>query len=142
MSDWKDACSAAVVALGNNRLRMQMQQRLIAAGLSIATIVHPSAQVSRYAKIGAGTVLLANSVVGADVKLGDAVIINTAATVDHDCVLGDGVHLAPGSHLGGGVTVGNQTWIGIGCTIKHGIKIGENAAVDPGSVIISDIETS
>lgn len=142
MSQWLGVCSAAVVAIGNNQLRMELQQKLIKAGYSIATIVHPSAQVSRHAKLGAGSVVLANAVVSVDAEVGDAVIINTSATIDHECLLCKGVHIAPGVHLGGGVAVGEFSWIGIGSAVRQGVRIGSNVVIPLGSRVICDVVNS
>lgn len=137
---WKERCARAVVAIGNNHLRLALQLKLVAAGFDMATIVHPSAQVSRFARLGAGCVVFANAVVNVDAEVGDAAIINTAATIDHDCRLGDGVHVAPGANLGGGVAVGDFTWIGIGAAVRHYLVIGSDATIGAGAVVVSNIE--
>jgi sugar O-acyltransferase (sialic acid O-acetyltransferase NeuD family) len=128
-----------VVAIGNNHLRMELQSKLVDAGFEMETIVHPSAQVSRFARLGAGCVVFANAVVNVDAEVGDAGIINTAATIDHDCRLGNGVHVAPGANLGGGVTVGDFSWIGIGAAVRHYISIGTDVTVGAGAVVVSNI---
>lgn len=140
MLEWKGRCVQAVVALGNNQLRMQLQSRLILAGFEMATVVHPSASISRYARLGVGCVVFANAVVNVDAEVGDAAIINTAATVDHDCHLGNGVHIAPGANLGGGVTVGDYSWIGIGAAVRHYQSIGAGVTVGAGAVVVNNIE--
>jgi len=140
MLEWKDKCVNAVVALGNNHLRMQLQSRLLFAGFDVATIIHPCASVSRYAKLGVGCVVFANAVVNVDAEVGDAAIINTAATVDHDCRLGDGVHIAPGANLGGGVSVGDCSWVGIGAAVRHYQSIGAGVTVGAGAVVVNNIK--
>jgi sugar O-acyltransferase (sialic acid O-acetyltransferase NeuD family) len=139
LPDWKGRCAHAVVAIGNNHLRMELQSKLVAAELEVATIVHPSAQISPFAKLGAGSVVFANAVVNVDAEVGDATIINTAATIDHDCRLGKGVHVAPGANIGGGVIVGDYSWIGIGAAIRHYTQIGANVTVGAGAAVISNI---
>ena len=140
LSDWKGRCAGAVVAIGNNHLRMELQLKLIGAGFEVATIVHPSAQVSRFSRLGAGCVVFANAVVNVDAELGEATIINTAATVDHDCRLGKAVHVAPGANLGGGVSVGDFSWVGIGATVRHYIEIGADVTVGAGAAVVSNIK--
>lgn len=140
LTEWKAHCADAVVAIGNNHLRIDLQSKLIVAGFEVATIVHPSAQVSRFARLGTGCVVFANAVVNVDAEVGDAAIINTAATIDHDCRLGKGVHIAPGANLGGGVTVGDFSWVGIGAVVRHYIAIGADVTVGAGAVVVSNIE--
>ncbi|PKM35509.1 MAG: acetyltransferase [Gammaproteobacteria bacterium HGW-Gammaproteobacteria-10] len=127
------------VAIGSNRIRVQKCAELADHGAKLATIIHPSAEVSRYAKLGGGSVVFAGAVVNVDVVTGQAAIINTGATIDHDCCLGDGVHISPGANLAGGVTVGNLSWLGIGASVKQMIKIGDRVVVGAGAAVINDI---
>jgi sugar O-acyltransferase (sialic acid O-acetyltransferase NeuD family) len=138
--EWKDRCVNAIVAIGNNQLRMHLQTRLHLVGFEVPTIVHPTARVSRYAKLGTGCVVLANAVVNVDAEVANAGIINTAATVDHDCRLGDGVHISPGANLGGGVTVGDFSWIGIGAAVRQYQSIGSSVTVGAGAVVVTNLE--
>ncbi len=128
-----------VVAIGVNAVRMQKIQELQAAGLTLATIVHPSATVSESACLGAGTVVAAGSVVNADSQIGLGSILNTCCSVDHDCILGDAVHISPGVHLAGDVHVGDRSWIGIGAAVRQGVRIGSGVIVGAGAVVVSDV---
>lgn len=140
LTDWKERCSGAIVAIGNNRLRMELQRTLLASGFEVVSVVHPSAQISRFATLGAGSVVFANAVVNVDATVGDGAIINTSATIDHDCILGVGVHIAPGANLGGGVTVGDFSWVGLGAAVRHYLSIGTDVTIGAGAVVINNIE--
>lgn len=128
-----------IVAVGNNRTRLDLARRLIGAGAHLVSIVHPRAVVSRYAEIGDGTVAFAGAVVNVDSSIGRACIINTGATVDHDCELADSVHLSPGAHLAGGVRVGEASWVGIGACVKQLVTIDSDVTVGAGAVVVSHI---
>lgn len=134
-----DSITDVVVAIGNNRLRVKYLKEFRQLGLSLATLVHPRAFVSRTAQVGSGTVIFAQAAVNAAAVLGLGVIINTAASVDHDCVLGDGVHLSPGAHLGGSVTVGENTWVGVGAAVINDITIGSDSLIGAGAAIVRDV---
>lgn len=129
-----------IVALGDNRLRMDYLNRLRAASATLVTIIDPAARVSRCATIGAGSFLAAGSVVNVSAEIGEGCIVNTAATVDHDCRLGEGVHLSPGVHLSGAVEIGAHSWLGTGSSVRHNIRIGANVIAGVGSVIVKNIE--
>lgn len=131
--------AALVVAIGNNRVRAERQLHLEKEGFPLATLIHPSAVVSRYAKVGAGSVVFANAVINADARVGKGAIINTGATVDHDCQLGDFVHISPGAHLAGNVVVGAGSWVGIGAAVRQGITIGKDVMIGAGAAVVSDI---
>jgi sugar O-acyltransferase (sialic acid O-acetyltransferase NeuD family) len=136
---WRDRCKDGVVAIGDNKLRMQFQAKLAAAGFNVVSVIHPAATVSRYATLGAGSVVFAGAVINVDATIGDGAIINTSATVDHDCILGVGVHISPGAHLGGGAKVGDCSWIGIGASVIHLASLGSNTIVGAGAVVLGDI---
>ncbi len=139
MEKLRSRCSYAIVAIGNNQLRLKLQRRLVEAGFEIATIIHPSAQISQFSSIGVGSVVFANAVVNVDAVIGEGVIINTAATIDHDCILSCGVHISPGASLGGGVEVGNFSWIGIGVVVRQLVRIGTDVTVGAGAAVVSDL---
>jgi sugar O-acyltransferase (sialic acid O-acetyltransferase NeuD family) len=129
----------AVVAMGDAVTRLHLIRELERAGFSIPVIVHPSSSVSRFARLAAGTVVMAGAVVNAGAEAGVGVIINTGANVDHDCTLADGVHVCPGANLAGAVSVDCRTWIGIGASVKQGIKIGSDVFVGAGATVIRDV---
>ncbi|MHA7681455.1 acetyltransferase [Cupriavidus sp. PET2-C1] len=128
-----------LVSIGNCVARWEKQQVLRAAGARLTTVVHPRACVSPFARLGAGTVVMAGAVVTVDAAVGEACIINTGATVDHDCVLAEGVHIGPGAHLSGNVIVGCCSWVGIGAAVRQGTCIGAGAMVGAGAVVVKAV---
>ena len=131
-----------IVAVGDNRIRLIEASRFQEYGYGLATLIHPSAVVSKFAQVGAGTVILANAVVNACAVIGESCIINTSAVIEHDCVLGEGVHISPGAVMGGNVHIGRRSWVGAGAAICHNIYVGENVIIGAGAAVISDIENN
>jgi len=129
----------AFVAIGDNRLRLDLMATLERIGFRLPTIAHPMSWVSPSARVGPGSVLVAGSVVNADATLGRGCIVNTGATVDHDCSIGDGAHISPGAHVGGNAVIGARTWIGIGAVIRHGVKIGTDVVIGAGAAVVADL---
>ena len=128
-----------IVAVGNNKKRIEKSHLLGKYGANLISVVDPSAQVSRHSSIGIGTVVLSNAVIEAGVSIGNCCIINTAATISHDCQISGGVHVSPGAHLSGEIVVGRFTWIGTGASLRNNIIIGENVTVGVGSVVVKNI---
>lgn len=126
-----------VIAIGNNAVRANIVSIVRDAGFTLTSIIHPAAVVSKYANIGAGTVIFAGAIVNAEANIGLSCIINTGATVDHECRLGQAVHICPGAHLSGTVSIGDKSWIGVGACVRQGITIGSNVMVGAGAVVVS-----
>jgi sugar O-acyltransferase (sialic acid O-acetyltransferase NeuD family) len=130
---------AVLVAIGDNRRRLEVHRALARQGIAVPALVHPSAVVSRHSSIGIGTVIMPGAVVNAGAAIGEASIVNTGASVDHDCRLGDGVHVSPGARLAGGVSVGEGSWIGIGAVVRERLRIGRDATIGAGAAAVTDI---
>ena len=131
-----------VVAIGNNKARLDLSLKYSSQGIRLATIIHPTAVISKYAEIGEGTVVFANSVVNPFAKIGKACIINTGSIIEHDCILEDGVHISPNAAMGGTVSIGKNTWVCVGSNISNNIKIGKNVIIGAGSAVLNNVPDS
>lgn len=125
-----------IVAIGDNAIRKKIVTTL---DTNFIMTIHPNAIVSKFAKIGPGTQIMAAAVVNPDAIIGNHCIINTGAIVEHDCKLEDYVHIAPNACLGGNVTVGEKTLVGIGANIIPNVKIGKNVSIGAGTVVLQDV---
>lgn len=103
------------------------------------TIVHPTAVVSRHARIGHGTVLLSNASVGAGAVVGSHCIILQNTVISHDSVIGDFTALATGVCVSGGCTIGENCYIGSNVSIRDGISIAPGVLVGIGSVVVKNL---
>ncbi len=131
-----------IVGIGDNRIRDELTSRLINDGFKLPVLIHPSAVVSKYVKIGAGSVVFANAVINAFAQVGQNSIINTGALVEHDCILGKSVHLSPYVALAGGTKIGCLSWLGIGSVTKQLIEIGECTIIGANSTVIKNIPSN
>ena len=129
----------AVSSVGDGEIREMLDERLEEAGFSLATVIHPSAQVARGAVIGEGSVIMPGAVVGPDSVLGRSCIVNTLASVDHDCVLASYVHVAPGASICGNVCVDSGTLVGAGASVLPNLRIGERVVVAGGATVVQDV---
>jgi sugar O-acyltransferase (sialic acid O-acetyltransferase NeuD family) len=127
------------LAIGSGQARRRLFATLLDMGARPLSIAHAAASVSRFARIGDGSFMAAQSVVAASASLGHSVIINHGAIVDHDCVVGDFSHIAPNATLGGGVSVGSGVLVGAGAKILPGISIGDDAVIGAGAVVIANV---
>ena len=79
-------------AFGNNEGRIEWENKLAKAGISLAKIIHPLAYVSPEAEISDGCVIMPYAIVNTGTKIKKACIVNIGAIVDHDCILEEGCH--------------------------------------------------
>jgi sugar O-acyltransferase (sialic acid O-acetyltransferase NeuD family) len=128
-----------ILAVGDNKSRKGLWEKLRPLGCELICSIHPSAQIGKDVSIGLGTVVMTNVAINSGTRIGENVIINSGATVDHDSFISDYVHISPGAHLGGNVEIGTLTHIGIGASIIPNIKIGEGVIIGAGAAVIDDI---
>ena len=128
------------LGVGNAQVRARLYRRCREHGLSIETLVHPSAVLADGVIVGEGTVVMANSVINSDTDIGKCCILNTSCVIEHDNSIGDFVHIAPQVACAGGVKIGDYSHIGIGSCIIQGITVGSHTVIGAGSVIIKNIE--
>lgn len=127
------------ISIGNNKIRELIFNKL---GLSLEkypVLIHPTSIVGNNVDINFGTVIMANTVINADTKIGIHSIINTGAIVEHDNVISDYVHISPNSTLTGGVRVGIKSQIGASATVIPETSIGENSIVGAGATVVNNI---
>lgn len=103
------------------------------------TIVHPTASVSRMAKLVPGTVVFQNVTITSNVRVGKHVIILPNSVVSHDDIIGDYSCIAGGVCISGEVKVGKSCYLGTGSVIRGGVEIGDFCLIGMGSVVLGNI---
>lgn len=119
----------------NPTARVRIYNKLKECGGKLATIVASTANVSRYATIGEGTVVMHQSVVNAGAMIGSNCIINTLCNIEHDAVIGDQCHISTGAMINGDCKVGDRVFIGSQSVLANGITVGDDIIVGAGSVV-------
>ncbi|WP_338789108.1 acetyltransferase [Metabacillus sp. FJAT-53654] len=128
-----------VVAIGNNQTRKKIVEKLNLREFFYTTSIHPSSIVSPSARIGKGTVIMANTVINADAVIGDHVIVNTGSIIEHDNSVSNFAHVSPNATLAGSVQLGEGVHIGAGATLIPNVKIGDWSIIGAGATVINSI---
>lgn len=136
----RDTIDGVIVAIGDNRTRMEVAHWLAAEHFVLLSVLHPSAVVAPSAAIAAGVLVMPGAAVNAEARVGANAIINTAAVIEHDCEVGEGAHVAPGAVLCGGASVGTCTLVGAGAVLLPGVKVGASLLVKAGAVVARNME--
>jgi sugar O-acyltransferase (sialic acid O-acetyltransferase NeuD family) len=130
---------AVALGVGNGRARRKIAERCGAWGVEILTVVHPSATVSRTARLGCGSVVMAGAVINPDARIGTGAIVNSGAVVEHDVEVGDFAHVAPNAAMGGAARLGEFSHLGMGAVVLERVRIGSRAIVGAGAVVVKDL---
>lgn len=137
--DLSDVIGLVAIGGRRGRDRLVIQGLFRDRGMRLMPVVHPTASVCATAQLGVGTQVLAQAVVAADVRVGEACIINHKASIDHECRLGDGVHVAPGATLCGCIRIGGNVMVGAGAVVLPNLVIGADATIGAGAVVTKDV---
>lgn len=135
-------CFVSLGSTGDPSLRVKLYNIAIKTGFMFPNLIHPSALISRQAKMGCGNYIAPKVVINSGAQIGNNCIINTGAIIEHDCKIGNFVNLCPGSLLSGSVNIGDYSHIGTGSIVSHGLTIGTRAIIGVGSVVVKNIPNS
>ena len=84
LEDFPRLSAPLVLAVGNNRERMELSEMLTVEWISA---IHSSAMIASTVELGHDNVILHRSVIQANSQIGSHVLVNTAASIDHDLSL-------------------------------------------------------
>lgn len=130
-----------LVCAGSGVTRRKLVDRLALLGIGrdrYATMVHPGVVVPVGCSVGAGSILLAQVAITADVHIADHVVIMPHVTLTHDDVVADYATLAAGVSLGGGVRVGPGAYLGMHAAVRENLSVGAEATLGMGAVLLVD----
>lgn len=145
INDYQPLDVLLCIGMGSVRstgVRKAIFEKWKAKGYSFATVIHPTALVSKEAQIAEGVQLLMGATVQTGVRILKNCIINTGCIIEHDCEISPHVHVSPGCILLGNVSVNLCSHIGAGSIILQGLKVGSNVTVGAGAVVTKDVDDS
>jgi len=105
------------------------------AGFYFPSIKSPRAYVSKYAKIGSGTVIMHDAIVNANSIVMENCIINSKALIEHDCLISNHCHISTNAIINGGVKIGSHSFVGSNVTTKNNIIIKANSFIRAGTLV-------
>jgi len=129
----------AIVAIGDNRARNEVAEKLRTWGVELINAIHPASQLPGRIMLGQNVVIAVGVMIGTGCQIDDSVILNTGCIVDHGSWIGEAAHICPGAKLAGGVKIGPGAFIGTGAVIIPNIRVGQNAIVGAGTVVTRNV---
>jgi sugar O-acyltransferase (sialic acid O-acetyltransferase NeuD family) len=130
-----------VIGVGDIQDRKEVFEKIgkINPNMIFPAIISPKATVSKYAKIGEGTVIFSNAFVNVECKIGKFCIINSASIIEHNTEICDFCTISPAVNIGGDVTIQECSFIGSSTTIIQKRKIGKRVVIGAGAVVTKNI---
>ena len=137
-----DYAFIAVGQIHSQAIRKKLRLALSELGYTFPTLVSKSAVVSRYSRLGSGSIVMNGAILNADCIIGENVILNSGSIIEHDVYIGDNCHVSTGVTINGGTRIGEGTFLGSGTIVRDGVEIGDNCFIGMGSIITKSIPSN
>lgn len=128
------------IAIGSTKVRAKIIKKFYTH--NFYTLIHPSAIVSKGAKIGKGCIISPNTIIAGDAKVGNFNVFNFNSMISHDCITGDNNIFSPGSKVLGWCKMGNNNYLGAGSIMLPKISIGNNNIVGANATLNKNFKNS
>lgn len=131
-----------LICAGKGSSRAAIAERLAAVGVDqrrYATLRDPAVVVPRSCSVGAGSILLAGTVMTTAVQVGRHVVCMPGVALTHDTLVEDFTTLCAGVLLGGSVRVGTRAYLGMGSSVREGRTVGAGSTLGMGAVLLDDL---
>ncbi|MGH1433677.1 MAG: acetyltransferase [Lewinella sp.] len=128
-----------VCAIAKPALKQSITTSLLARGAVFANLVHPTAIIGDFCKIGKGLIVTPNAKVSPNVTIGDFVTL-LGSGVGHDAVLEDFCTISGNCSINGNVRVKQGAFVASNTCVVPGKTIGQWAYVGMGSMVIRSVE--
>lgn len=131
-----------ILSMGDMQIRRDVSEKLLSLGANIPTMIHPTAQISRFTEVSpVGVLIGAGCVIQADDKICSHAVIRDMALVCHQTVIGEYCFVGPKALIGAHITLKELSFIGQGSILISGKvgEVGEKSLVGAGSVVTKPV---
>jgi acetyltransferase EpsM len=128
-----------ICAVGDNRIRQRICQKLEALGLKPFSVIDPSVIIGPEVTVGAGTYVAPGSILSPGSSIGRHVVINQHVSIGHDSSLGDYAQACPGTRVSGWVKVGEGVLLGSNSVAAPRVSLGSWSVLGASSFACRDL---
>lgn len=139
LASFANGNATVFIAIGDNRTRRKVAERLAAQGLPFATLIHPKAELAGDSVVGEGSYVAPFATLAPQSRIGRHVLINIHAVVGHEVLVGDYSQLAPGVVVTGACSLGEGVFVGSNASLYPGCRLGDNAVISANSFVVTDV---
>ncbi len=94
------------------------------------SIIHPSAVISKSARIGSGCLIMPQVTVSTNAVVGDNCVLNYACSIGHDSILKENIFIQPGARISGNCLIGQGSLVGSNAFVYQNVEVGEECLID------------
>lgn len=131
-----------LLTMGDNKIRSELSNQIISLGGVVPSLIHPTAVISRFAKISpVGVYISPFTYVQADSSIGDNTVLLSHVNISHTTNIGRSCFIAGGATIGAYTTMEDFVFVGQGAlSISAKAKyIGHHAYIGARSLLTRDI---
>lgn len=128
-----------LVAIGDIDIKKGVVAKLKKKGAQFLNLIHPTAIVSKTAKMGQGVIICPFVIVSDHVILDDFVLMNIYSSCGHDAKVGKYCVLSPYATLNGFAVLEDEVFLGTHSTVTPKRKIGFRSKISANSVAMHDV---
>jgi sugar O-acyltransferase (sialic acid O-acetyltransferase NeuD family) len=139
LEKFKDLHFIPTLGYLSKKLKYSILNYLTENNYTLFSFIHPTAFVSKNAKIGKGVIIYPMCNIDQGVILEDGVVMLNSSIVAHHTKIGKCTYLAPGVCISGFVEIGELCFIGTAATITNNISIGNNSTIAIGTCLTKSI---
>lgn len=120
---------------GNIDARKSLFQELKRLDVPFTNVIHKSALISRYVKLGLGNLIFANTRIGPFTEIENNNVISAYTSIEHHNYIGSNNTYGPAVIYSGSCSTGNNNKFGSGVFIEPNVKIGDNCILASGVIL-------
>ena len=131
-----------LLTMGDNRIRTELSDKIIAMGGKVPTLIHPTAVISSFATISeVGVYISPFTYVQADSSIGNNTVLLSHVNISHTTHIGNSCFIAGGATIGAYTIMEDYVFIGQGAlSISAKAKrIGHHAFIGARSLLTRDV---
>jgi sugar O-acyltransferase (sialic acid O-acetyltransferase NeuD family) len=123
-------------------IREMIFNKVKLAGGNLPIIISPIGNVSKYAIIEEGTIVMHHALVNAGASIGKGCILNSKSLIEHQATIGNFCHISTASVVNGKTNIADCCFIGSNSVVANNIHVTANTIIAAGSQVLRNIELS
>lgn len=131
-----------LLTMGDNKVRTEVSNKIISLGGNVPSLIHPTAVISKYAKINeVGVYISPFSYVQADSSIGSNSVVLSHVNISHTTHIGNSCFIAGGATIGAYTEMEDFVFVGQGALSISAKtkKIGHHAFIGARSLLTRDV---